>query len=186
MPIQVDAYITGGLASGILARSGHLREVLDEDGELTLEHVRWRPLGATTAQRSPDVTIQIDDVLIAVADDDPSIAIHAAWHAVRLEIGPYLVEGNMPTLPGFDPGRALTRPSGEFLQLRDVRLGRRDTAGGAAAPISIGRHALINRYLVESVEADLMLGFFFPGATMTSGDPADPGALPSPSASQAR
>ena len=58
-----------------------------------------------------------------VSDDDPFIAAHAAWHAIELEVGPYTVSGDLPTLPGFDPGRALTRPSGEFVMLRDVRLG---------------------------------------------------------------
>ena len=32
--------------------------------------------------------------------------------------------------------------------------------------MTIGAHALVNRYGVERVEADLMLGFFFPGAAM--------------------
>ena len=30
----------------------------------------------------------------------------------------------------------------------------------------IGKQALVNRYSVERVEADIMLGFFFPGAAM--------------------
>ncbi len=169
MPIQVDAYLDGGVASGVLARSGHLREVLDTAGELALERVRWQSIDGTAAQRSPDLTIPIDDLLIAVADDDPSIPVHAAWHAIRLEIGPYVVEGDMPTLPGFDPGRALPRPAGEFVLLRDVRIGRRDDPE-SGAPVPIGNHALINRYVVERVEADLMLGFFFPGASLPEAD----------------
>ena len=35
----------------------------------------------------------------------------------------------------------------------------------------IGKHALINRYGVERVEADIMLGFFFPGAAMAAPRP---------------
>lgn len=177
MPIQVDAYLDGGIASGILARSGHLREALDSAGELALERVRWQPLDGTPAARSLDLTIPIDDLLIAVADDDPSIPVHAAWHAIRLEIGPYLVEGDMPTLPGFDPGRALTRPTGEFVLLRDVRIGRRDDPD-SGAPVPTGHHALINRYVVERVEADLMLGFFFPGASLPETAASTPDAPP--------
>jgi hypothetical protein len=47
--------------------------------------------------------------------------------------------------------------------LRDVRLTLRDRPdrGTAASP-----HALVNRYAVDRVTADLMLGFFFPGAAM--------------------
>jgi hypothetical protein len=69
----------------------------------------------------------------------------------------------MPTLPGYDPGRALTRPSGEFVLLRDVRLARRDDP---TRSVPLAHHALINRYGVERVDADIMLGFYFPGAEM--------------------
>jgi hypothetical protein len=109
------------------------------------------------------VSIPVDDVLVAVADEELAMTVHASWHAIRLEVGPYVVEGELPTLPGFDPGRALTRPSGEFVALRDVRLSLIDRPAAAA---QLGRHALVNRYGVERVTADLMLGFFFPGAAM--------------------
>jgi hypothetical protein len=167
MPIQVDAYISAGVASGLLARPGHLREVLEQTGQLPLERVRWQPLDAPSSGPTVDLAIPSDDVLIAVADEDPAMPVHATWHAIRLEIGPYVVEGEMPTLPGFDPGRALTRPTGEFVLLRDVRLGRRDVDGEL---LPIGQHALINRYDVEQVQADLMLGFFFPGAALAVDD----------------
>ncbi len=172
MPIQVDAYTTGGVASGVLARAGHLREILEQDHGVTLERVRWRPIdGEPVAVGS--VTLPIDEILIATSDDDSTVPVHATWHAIRVELGPYVVEGDMPTQPGFDPGRALTRPSGEFVLLRDVRLGRRDPDSDGSTPVAtvaIGHHALVNRYVVETVAADLMLGFFFPGAHMAQTD----------------
>lgn len=176
MPITVDAYTMGGVASGVLSRPGHLREVLEQEGQLTLERVQWRPLDGKP-QEARDVTIAIDDILIAVTADDDAIPVHAQWHAIRVELGPYVVEGEMPTMPGFDPGRALTRPTGEFVLLKDVRLGRRTDREAAAANTPIGHNALINRYVVETVSADLMLGFFFPGAVMISSEP-DPPAAP--------
>ncbi len=163
MPIRVDAYITGGMASGVLARAGHLREVLETDGSLVLERVTFHPLDGTAPRPAGEMAIPIDDVLIAVAEDDPTIPVHAQWHALHLEVGPYGLDGEMPTLPGYDPGRALTRPTGEFVMLRDVRMARLDDPGPGVA---IGAHALVNRYGVERVSADLMLGFFFPGAAM--------------------
>ena len=163
MPIRVDAYITEGMASGVLARTGHLREVLEGSPSLELERVSWNGLGSTAPRPAGELSIPIDDVLVAVADDDPTIPVHASWHAIRLEIGPYRVEGELPTLPGYDPGRALTRPTGEFVLLRDVRLALRDDPGPG---VTIGAHALINRYSVERITADIMLGFFFPGAVM--------------------
>jgi hypothetical protein len=66
-------------------------------------------------------------------------------------------------MPGFDPGRALARPTGEFVLLRDVRIALgRDADGPAVAQAA----AVVNRYVVDRVTADLMLGFFFPGAEM--------------------
>jgi hypothetical protein len=171
MPIAVDAYTLGGVASGVSPRAGHLREVLELEGRLVLEQVQWRPLDGSAPQALREVAIPIDDILIAVSGEDDTLPVHAQWHAIRVELGPYVVEGEMPTMPGFDPGRALTRPTGEFVQLRDVRLGERLAGVAAPAERRIGDHALINRYVVESVAADLMLGFFFPGAEMVSTEP---------------
>ena len=89
--------------------------------------------------------------------------VHAQWHTIEVDAGPYRVISEMPTMPGFDPGRALARPTGEFVFLRDarIRLIDRDDAGEAGAD-----RLLVNRYTVDRVAADMMLGFFFPGAEM--------------------
>ncbi|OGO58509.1 MAG: hypothetical protein A2Z32_03515 [Chloroflexi bacterium RBG_16_69_14] len=151
------------MASGILARPGPLRDALEENGSLSLDRAAWQAIDEATARAAGSMTIPSDDVLIAVADDDPGIPVHAAWHHIHLESGPYTVEGELATMPGFDPGRALTRPSGEFLLLRDIRLSVRSRP---EAGVAMGDHALINRYAVERIRADLMLGFFFPGAVV--------------------
>ena len=39
--------------------------------------------------------------------------------------------------------------------------------------VPIGQEALVNRYSVERVEADIMLGFFFPGAAMPATSETD-------------
>ena len=176
MPINVDAYMAEGIARGVLARPGTLREVLEHEAALRLDRVQWQPLDGTPGP-SIGVAIPVDDVLIATGDEAASTPVHASWHGIRLEVGPYLVEGEIATLPGFDPGRALTRPSGEFVPLRDVRIGRRSGPGASAEPVPIGHGALVNRYGVESVACDLMLGFFFPGAQMIQADVAETGAI---------
>lgn len=163
MPIHVDVFIPTGMASGQVARGGHLRDVLEGGGLLTVERARWQPATDATPQSVGEMSISIDDILVAFGDDAPSIPVHASWHAIRLEMGPYVVEGELPTLPGYDPGRALTRPNGEFLLLRDVRLG---WIGGDVGTSPVGHVALVNRYGVERVTADLMLGFYFPGAAL--------------------
>ena len=119
---------------------------------------------------------------MAVTNDESAIPVHASWHALRIEVGPYVLEGELPTLPGYDPDRALARPNGEFVLVREPRLGR---LGGALG--LIGQEALVNRYSVERVEADIMLGFFFPGAAMPATSETDaierrPAPTPEPAA----
>jgi hypothetical protein len=162
MPIRVDAYMAGGIASGTVDRAGQLRDLLETATDMTLAQTSWQPLDGAAPQAAGDMTVAIDDVLMVVSDDDPYISMHAAWHGISLHVGPYLVAGELPTLPGFDPERALTRPSGEFVMLREVRLG---LVGEGDETVKFP-HALINRYGVDRVSADIMLGFFFPGAAM--------------------
>jgi hypothetical protein len=163
MPIRVEAYTAGGVATGVVARSGPLREALDGAGDLVIETARWLPLDGSGEQPGGEIRLAADDLLLLVSDDAEGGPVHAQWHTIELDAGPYLVVGEMPTMPGFDPGRALARPSGEFVFLRDsrIRLIGQDDAGEASAP-----NLLVNRYTVDRVKADLMLGFFFPGAEM--------------------
>src|SRR6185295_19291107 len=89
--------------------------------------------------------------------------VHHMWHPILLEAGPFTVTGELPTQPGFDPGRALMRPTGTFLLLRDVHVELKDrpNTGVVDRPF-----ALVNRYTIDRVAADLTLGFFFPGAVL--------------------
>ena len=166
MPIHVDAYLAGGVASGMIDHAGQLREQLETTTELSLAETTWQSLDGAAPHAAGDMTLPIDDVLIVVSDDDPYLSTHAAWHSISLVVGPYVVAGELPTLPGFDPGRALTRPSGEFVMLREVRLG---LVGDDDETVAVP-HALINRYGVDRVAANIMLGFFFPGAEMDESD----------------
>src|SRR4051812_1012863 len=166
MPLHVEIYAAGGIAIGIVARAGHLRSVLDTGGSVVLEGATWHHLDGTASRLAGDVTIRADDVHVATADEAEDLPVHAQWHDIVVEVGPYRVAGQMPTMPGFAPGRPLARPSGEFVQLRDVSIGllTEPHQTGITRPM-----ALVNRYVVDRVEADLMLGFFFPGAEMASG-----------------
>lgn len=164
MAIRVEVYTGGGMAGGILVRSGALREALSSGDRLQLEQAVWQGLDDPAPRPAGTVDVNVDEILFAVADDAPDAPVHAAWHHVVLDSGPYVVEGDLATLPGFDPGRSLARPSGEFVLLRDVRMSLRDHPDAGA---SVGDHALVNRYAVERIQADLMLGFFFPGAAIS-------------------
>ena len=163
MPIRVDAYTAGGIASGHVAWTGPLRGALESAADLVIERATWLPLDGSGERPAGDVRLAPDDLFLVVTDEPDATPVHAAWHTVEIEAGPYKVTGEMPTMPGFDPGRALARPSGEFVLLRDgrIRLLERDAGEAMASQV------LVNRYTVDRIEADLMLGFFFPGAEMT-------------------
>jgi hypothetical protein len=186
MPIRVEAYTAGGVATGVVARSGPLREALDGAGDLLVERSRWLPLDGSGEQPGGDLRLAVDDLLLLCADEAEGGPVHAQWHTIDLDAGPYRVVGEMPTMPGFDPGRALARPTGEFVFLRDARISLigRDDAGEASAP-----RLLVNRYTVDRVAADLMLGFFFPGAEMkvtgTAAASTTGAAIPTAAAPQA-
>ncbi len=161
MSIRVDVYASGGIASGVLARADRFRDVLEQADRLDVERATWTPFDGSAPSAGGNVSIPVDDAVVVVSAEDPSVPVHAVWHAVHLRAGPYVVEGELPTLPGFDPGRALTRPSGSFVHLRDVRVRLAASPDGGVAEHA---HALVNRYAVDEVASDLMLAFFFPGA----------------------
>ena len=160
MPIRVEAYTLGGIVTGVITRPDHLRDVLENSTEIELDDASEAPLDGS-AVRSGQLQFAIDDVVIAVGDEELQGPVHAAWHAITVEAGPWLVRGDLPTLPGFDPGRALTRPTGTFVLLRDVTV---SLIGNRDAGENVHANALINRYAVDRIDAELMLGFFFPGA----------------------
>ena len=163
MPIRVEIYGAAGVAIGVVTRAGRLREILESGVGVLVEQAAWHPLDGSRPQPSSALTIAGDDILLAVADQIEDIPVHAQWHDLTLDVGPYRVTGQLPTMPGFDPGRALARPTGEFVLLRDVRIALgRDADGPSVAQPA----AVVNRYVVDRVTADLMLGFFFPGAEM--------------------
>lgn len=174
MAIRVDVYTIEGTTSGTMSRIGSLREALAAGQSLTLEATSWQALDDAAPRPAGTIVVPVDDILFAIADDEPEPPVHAAWHHVLLDSGPYTLEGELATMPGFDPGRSLARPTGEFVLLRDVRLSLRDRP---EAGVSVGDHALVNRYAVEQIQADLMLGFFFPGAAIAA-KADDPGVLP--------
>ena len=175
MAIRVDAYTSGGMASGILARPGPAPRRARGRRDAA---ARWRRLAGSRRRRRLGRRAPLRSRVTTSSSRSPTTTLASrstpTWHHIQLESGPYTVEGELATLPGFDPGRALTRPSGEFLMLRDVRA---VSPGPARGGVAVGDHALVNRYAVERIRADLMLGFFFPGATVDAVD-AEPSLAP--------
>ena len=146
------------------------------------------PLDGSSPVADPPggVVISTDDLFVVVAPADTPIPVHPAWHDVILVCGPYRVTGRMPTMPGFDPARALARPTGSFVLLDHVTLALAAVPDGGSIEHGLG---WVNRYVVERVESDLELGFFFPGAesvivqdTYTPGGGIDPATKAQPAA----
>jgi hypothetical protein len=156
----IEAFTAGGVVSGAIAQAWALRDGLETERPLDVDRAVWYPLAGGPAERRGHVQVASDDLLVLYAEAQ-DLPIHATWHAVELDLGPYRLTAELPTVPGFDPGRALSRPGGPFVLIRDVRveLVDRPEAGRMERP-----HAFVNRYAVDRVSADIDLGFYFPGA----------------------
>lgn len=163
MAIRFEAYTSDGVRRGVVAVDARLGDHLEAAGDLLILGGHLAPLDGSPPIPDPDpgATVPVDDLLVVVAPPGTAIPIHPAWHDVVVTAGPYLVSGQMPTMPGFDPGRALARPTGTFVLLAHVRLALASDPDGGSIDIPL---AWVNRYVVEHVESDLELGFFYPGA----------------------
>jgi hypothetical protein len=81
-----------------------LREALESGKPLELNRVTWQPIETLAPSELGSIAIEPDDLLIVVGEDESIIPVHAVWHPVRLEAGIYRIDGELPTMPGFDPG----------------------------------------------------------------------------------
>ena len=161
---QVEAFTAGGIMRGAMSSPPEFSATAEGMETVSIDRATWHPLIGGAAERKGPVRLDADDVLVLWADGQ-DLPIHASWHDVELEMGPYSITGALPTMPGFDPGRALARPGGPFVLLRDVRVtlvGNPD-GGRVERP-----HAMVNRYGVDRVVAAIDLGYYFPGATFVT------------------
>jgi hypothetical protein len=128
---------------------------------------RWYPIDGTAPSHRGDTTVDPDDVLVIVTPE-PELRVHMAWYSVALDVGPYRVSGRLATHPGFDPARAIARPTSGFVALRDATI---ELAAEPGAGMPERTYVHVNRYAVESVASALMLGFYFPGARLVKQEP---------------
>lgn len=166
--VQLEIFTPSGVVAGNAVRDGLIQSP-DLRSPVAIERARWYPLDGSKPEHRGSVLVPPDDVLVVATPED-DLVIHATWYSLSIDIGPYRVRGRLPTPPGFDPARALARPGGAFVTLRDacVELMNRPDAGVAERAL-----VHVNRYAVERVESTLMLGFFFPGAHLVT-PPVEP------------
>ena len=160
--MQVEAYTAIGVATGSASPSGGPRDAL-EGGSLTIDGGSWYPLDGSGPRELTSRPVSADDILVLSLTEDPEVPAHHTWHPILLEAGPFTITGELPTQPGFDPHRAISRPGGMFLLLRDVHVVLRDRpeTGAVDRPF-----ALVNRYAIDRAAAELALDFYFPGAVL--------------------
>jgi hypothetical protein len=163
MPIPIEIYTVAGILRGVVPRSGPVREVLEHDSLIAVERATFQPFDGRPVPEDA-LSLEPDEILLATDASGDGGPVHALWHDLRLWTGPYVVEGQLATMPGFDPARSLTRPTGTWIRLRDVRV-----ALAATPDEELAHHeaVLIHRYEVERVEGDLLLTLTFPGAEVS-------------------
>ena len=161
---EVEIFTPTGVLAGSTSRMPLTNDGPDLTGPLELSPARWYPLDGSRPSHRSTASVSPDDILLIITPE-PEIKVHMAWYSVALELGPYRVSGRLATLPGFDPARAIARPSGPFVPLSDamIELLDHDAAGSAGRP-----HLHVNRYAVDRVTSTLMLGHFFPGAHLVA------------------
>ncbi|HEY4226770.1 MAG TPA: hypothetical protein VGM49_00395 [Candidatus Limnocylindrales bacterium] len=161
---DVEIFTPVGVLAGTTSQVPLTNDGPNLASPLPVLDARWYPLDGSRASHRGTETVQPDDILLIVTPE-LDLRIHMAWYSVALEVGPYRVSGRLATLPGFDPARAIARPSGSFVALSDVTIEvvRQNVASSAARP-----HVHVNRYAVDRVTSSLMLGHFFPGARLVA------------------
>ena len=119
-------------------------------------------LAEGNAEHAPVGSVAAGEMLLAALPSDSDAPhLHRVYYAVELFLGPYTVVGELAVLPGFDPGRALTRPASDFVELRSAQV-------RIATPSGQIEHEYeqisVNRFAVERVGCEVDVTFWFPGA----------------------
>ena len=164
---EVEIFTPTGVLAGTTARVPLTNDGPDLSSPLPVSDARWYPIDGSRPTHRGDGRVSPDDILV-VATPEPELKVHMAWYSVTIDVGPYRVSGRLATHPGFDPVRAIARPSGCFVALRDVTIELVDQPGAGAAERP---YVHVNRYAVDRVDSTLMLGFYFPGAHFVGKEP---------------
>ena len=162
MGIDFEAYTAEGLLSGSVVADGRLVDLIASFSSIVVENAVLAPFDGPPQRADGWSSVEVDELLVVIAPRETVTPFHAVWHDVDLTVGPYLVRGQLPALPGFDPSRALARPTGAFILLGRAQVELQAT--GLSGGVNDHAYVWVNRYAVSAVKSDLELGFFFPGA----------------------
>jgi hypothetical protein len=166
MTVPLEAFLADlYLAATFEGAPEELRGLLDAGALVPLREVTLvalADLAGGAPERSAVGSVSADEVLLAALPPEPvAQSIHRVRYPLELWLGPYHVTGEMAILPGFDPGRALTRPASYFIELRQAEVHIETGGGGLDQPYEL---LSVNRFAVERVVAEIDVTFWFPGA----------------------
>jgi hypothetical protein len=165
MGVPLEAFLGDSYVAGSFPGShSECRAALDGDSvDLSdVTFVALADLEAGNAERSPTGSVGPDQILIVALPRDPEAPhVHKVHFPVTLTLGPYEVRGELTMFPGFDPARALTRPSSDFIDIHDAQVRITTEAGEVEQPYE---EVCVNRFAVERVVAEIDMTFWFPGA----------------------
>ena len=166
MAVALEAFLADAYLAGTFAGThAELHESLAAGSVLELGDVSLLALDQLaegTPEHSLTGSVDPDEILFAGLPLDPDAPIiHRVYYTVKLALGPYEVVGEMAIVPGFDPGRALTRPASDFVDLQDTEVRITTPSGGLEHTFEF---LVVNRFAVERVECEIDVTFWFPGA----------------------
>jgi hypothetical protein len=164
---EVEIFTPTGVLAGLTAGTPLTDGGPDLLARLRVQEGRWYPIDGGPPSYRGDTGVEPDDILV-IATPEPELRVHMASYSVTLDVGPYRVSGSLATHPGFDPARALARPSTGFVALHGATI---ELLGQPGAGVAERAYVHVNRYAVESVSSSLMLGFYFPGARLLEQEP---------------
>ena len=141
---------------------GRLGDLIAGGSSLVVRDAVVTPFNGPPERATGLSDVDVDDLMAIVATPDTLVPFHAVWHPIAVDAGPYRLRGELPSLPGFDPSRALARPTGAFILLGRVTVQLRSE--GSAAGLNEHPYVWVNRYCVDAVASALELGFSFPDA----------------------
>ena len=156
-----------GVLAGVTSRVPLGDDGPDLASSFAVGDARWYPIDGGEPTVRGDQLVSPDDVLLLVTDE-PELTVHMAWYSISIDVGPYRVSGRLATHPGYDPAKAVSRPGGAFVGLREATI---ELLGRPAAGLAERAYLHVNRYAVEAATSSLMLGFYFPGARLTTSEP---------------
>jgi len=166
MAVPLEAFLADAYLAGTFAGThAELHDLLAAGSVLELRDVTLVALDQLADGTPPAAlagSLAPDEILFAALPPDPEAPlIHRVYYTVKLGLGPYEVVGEMALVPGFDPGRALTRPASDFIDLRDTEVRIATASGGLEHTFEL---LSVNRFAVERVECEIDVTFWFPGA----------------------